>query len=130
MDTAQISGRGEAAKYRVSLAAGANTVMADEPAEKGGGNTGMMPYELLLSSLAACTIITIRMYAERKGWDPGEIGVDVQLETEKGDTRLIRRISFSAALETEQRDRLLAVANACPVHKLLTGKIAVETGLK
>lgn len=130
MDTAQTSGRSEAAKYRVALTAGANAIVADEPAEKGGGNTGMMPYELLLSSLAACTIITIRMYAERKGWNPGEIGVDVSLETEKGDTKIMRHVSFSAALETEQRERLLAVANACPVHKLLTGKIAVETGLK
>lgn len=130
MDTAQTIGRSEAAKYRVTLTAGANTIIADEPENKGGGNTGMMPYELLLSSLAACTIITIRMYAERKGWNPGEIGVDVQLETEKGDTKIIRHVSFSAALETEQRERLLAVANACPVHKLLTGKIAVETGLK
>ncbi len=130
MDTAQITGRSEAAKYRVRLAAGANTVFADEPADKGGGDTGMMPYELLLSALAACTIITIRMYAERKGWNPGEIGVDVEFETEKGDTKIIRHVSFSAALETEQRDRLLVVANACPVHKLLTGKIAVDTALK
>lgn len=130
MDSAQITGRSEAAKYRVRLASGGNTVIADEPPDKGGGNTGQTPYELLLSSLAACTIITIRMYTERKGWDAGEIGVDVSLQAEKGDTKIIRHVSFSAALEPEQRERLLAVANACPVHKLLTGKISVDTALK
>lgn len=116
-----------AARYQTQLTAGSHTVTADEPVTKGGADTGMTPYELLTASLAACTAITLRMYAERKGWQTGEIGVDVVLDTEKGETRIVRRLSFAAELSVEQHERLLAVANACPVHKVLTGKISVET---
>lgn len=126
-DTAQVSAKTEAVKYRVRIAAGKNEVIADEPADKGGGDTGFSPYQILLSSLAACTAITVRMYAERKGWDTGEIAVDVSFETEKGDTKFIRRLSFGKSLGAAEHERLIAVANACPVHKILTGKIAVVT---
>jgi putative redox protein len=126
-DLASVSGKGEAAKYRVRIAAGKNEVIADEPVEKGGGDTGMSPYQLLLSSLAACTAITVRMYAERKGWDTGEIAVDVAFETEKGDTKITRKLTFAKTLGDAEHERLIAVANACPVHKVLTGKIAVAT---
>lgn len=126
-DTAQVSAKTEAVKYRVRIAAGKNEVIADEPAEKGGGDTGFSPYQILLSSLAVCTAITVRMYAERKGWDTGEIAVDVSFETEKGDTKITRRLSFGKSLGEAEHERLIAVANACPVHKILTGKIAVST---
>lgn len=126
-DTAQVSAKTEAAKYRVRIAAGKNEVIADEPADKGGGDTGFSPYQVLLSSLAACTAITVRMYAERKGWDTGEIDVDVALDTEKGDTNITRKLTFSKTLAPEEHERLIMVANACPIHKVLTGKIAVTT---
>ncbi len=126
-DTANVAGKSEGAKYRVRIAAGKNEVIADEPVEKGGGDTGMSPYQLLLSSLAACTAITVRMYAERKGWDTGEIAVDVAFETEKGDTKITRKLTFGKTLGDAEHERLIAVANACPVHKILTGKIAVST---
>lgn len=129
MDTASIKGQSEAEKYRVRLTSGDNIVVADEPVAKGGGNTGLNPHELLLSALAACTIITIKMYAERKGWNPGTITADIALESEKGDTHIHRTLGFSENLPDEQRERLLAAANACPVHKILTGKIAVDTRL-
>lgn len=67
------------------------------------------------------------MYAERKGWNTGEITVEVAMETEKGDTNITRNVSFGATLKSEEHERLLAVANACPIHKVLTGKIAVAT---
>ena len=127
MDKATLSGKGEAARYRVALTARQHTIIADEPPEKEGGDTAMTPYELLLASLSACTLITVRMYAERTGWDAGGVAVVTELETEKGDTRIVRRVNLPEALPAEQRERLLAVANACPVHKVLTGKIAVET---
>lgn len=126
-DTASVSAKTESAKYRVRIAAGKNEVIADEPVEKGGGDTGASPYQILLSSLAACTAITLRMYAERKGWDTGEIAVDVSFETEKGDTRITRKLTFGKTLGEAEHERLLAVANACPVHKVLTGKISVAT---
>lgn len=126
-DFASVQSSSENEKYRVKLTAGNNTITADEPLEKGGGDTAMTPYELLAASLAACTSITLRMYAERKAWDTGTIGVDVEIEADKGNTKFKRSVRFSNALPAEQRERLLAVANACPVHKVLTGTIAVET---
>lgn len=126
-DTASVAAKTEDVKYRVHIAAGKNAIIADEPLEKGGGDTGASPYQILLSSLAACTAITVRMYAERKGWDTGEISVDVSFETEKGDTKITRKLTFAKTLGAAEHERLIAVANACPVHKVLTGKIAVST---
>lgn len=113
--------------YQTRLVSRRHEYTADEPAEKQGGDTGMTPYELLTSALAACTAITVRMYAERKGWETGEIGVEVFLETEKGETHIKRELRFARDVPAEQRERLLMVANACPVHKVLTGRIQVET---
>ena len=126
-DIASVSGKTEAAKYRVRIAAGKNEVIADEPVAKGGADTGFNPFQLLVSSLAACTAITVRMYAERKGWDTGEIAVDVAMESEKGDTKFTRKVTFEKTLAAEEHERLIMVANACPVHKILTGKIAITT---
>ena len=109
------------------LTARNHKILADEPTDKGGGDTAPTPYELLSAALAACTSVTMRMYAERKGWQPGEIGVDIEFETDKAVTTFKRKIHFGDDLPAEQRERLIAVANACPVHKVLTGSITVET---
>jgi putative redox protein len=111
----------------VQIDARHHRILADEPNDKGGADTAGTPYELLSAALAACTSITLRMYAERKGWHTGQIGVDIDFETEKGVTKFKRRLSFENTLPDDQRERLLAVANACPVHKVLTGTITIET---
>lgn len=116
-------------KYRTELKARKHVFYADEPEAMQGGDTGVTPYELLTSALAACTAITLKMYAERKGWDTGEIRVDISLDTEKGDSNFLRKLYFEKELPTEQRERLQMVANACPVHKVLMGKISVTTEL-
>jgi len=126
-DQVKAKSKSGAEKYRVQVDARQHPIIADEPAEKGGADTAATPYELLVSALAACTSITVRMYAERKGWQTGQIGVDIDFETEKGVTKFIRRLSFENTLPAEQHERLIAVANACPVHKVLTGQITIET---
>jgi putative redox protein len=118
------------APYATQLVIGTHHAVADEPVELGGGDTGPAPDEILLSALAACTAITLRMYAERKQW-PLE-GVDVAVEfaeRSKEKTVLRRTVHLRGPLDEEQRGRLLQIANACPVHRILTGTVEVPTSL-
>jgi putative redox protein len=108
-----------------------HVVVSDEPEEKGGTDTGPEPMELLLASLGACTVITLRMYARRKGWPLDGVRAEVAFDDRGQGTRLIRMsVTCEGALDGAQRDRLLQIANACPVHKILTGGVMVETTLR
>lgn len=106
-----------------------NMIIADEPVEKGGQDKGFSPKELLASALGACTCATVRMYADRKAWNLDNVNAGVELIEEEGQTKFIRKIQFTGELSEEQRTRLLAVANACPIHKILTHPIVIETVL-
>jgi putative redox protein len=106
--------------------------LADEPLEAGGGNQGPSPTQLLLSSLGACTAITVRMFAARKGWPL--TGAEVHLEfnpegSPAEGTDIRRTLTLQGNLSPEQRERLLDVANKCPLHKVLTGRIRVHSSL-
>lgn len=116
--------------YKVKIESpGGNVVIADEPVSSGGQNTGFSPFELLGAALAACTSATLRMYADRKAWDLQE--VNLEIEVKQNDTRtqtdISRKIELTGNLTEEQRARLIAVAEACPVHKLLINPIEIST---
>lgn len=113
--------------YRTTLDMGTHVLYADEPVEAGGQDEGPAPHDFLRMSLASCTAITIRMYADRKGWPVDEIRVRIYLEQTEAKTIFHRAIEFKGTLDDEQRKRLLQIANACPVHKVLTHPIEVST---
>lgn len=118
-------------KYRTEIQAGTHTIIADEPEELGGKNEGVSPDELLAASLAACTSITLRMYLDRKGWSVRSIivDVDIQRDAKNNSSEFIRTIRVEGELDEKQQQRIVYIANACPIHKTLTGTITVTTQL-
>jgi putative redox protein len=106
-------------------------LIADEPVSNGGKDEGPDPYTLLLSSLATCTLVTLRMYIDRKGWDIPEIDVKTNMfQTKQGDkttTFIDRDISFPQPIPAEQKDRLLEIAQHCPISKILEGEIKIRS---
>ncbi|PTT23587.1 OsmC family protein [Chryseobacterium aureum] len=116
-------------KYYTEVTAGENKIITDEPIDKGGQNKGLNPMEILATSLASCTAATLRMYIERKEWDVENIHVEVELENFPLTKRAVfkRDISFEGILDDEQLKRLHTIADACPVHKILTNDIEILT---
>ncbi len=104
-----------------------NVVIADEPLDKGGKGTGFSPKELLVAALSACTSATLRMYIERKGWNVREIKVETELTEAEGTSTFSRKLVFVGEVDDEQKKRLIAIANACPVHKILSNRIEFKT---
>jgi putative redox protein len=96
-------------------------IVVDEPPEDGGTGTGPRPTQLLASSLAGCTAITIELYANRKGWElPAlEVAVDMKSDAERMPTHFAVEVALPAELDDEQRRKLMVIAEKCPVHKLL-----------
>jgi putative redox protein len=128
--------------YRTEINASGHSLIADEPVSVGGTNTGPNPYEYLVAALGSCTAMTLRMYADRKGW-PLE-AVEVRLKHAKihaddctaCDTnirkidQITRELALFGPLSDQQKARLLEIADRCPVHRTLHGRIVVKTTLK
>lgn len=105
---------------------GGHELVVDEPADRGGTDTGPRPTQLLATSLAGCTAITIEMYADRKGWDVGRLEVEVEMGYENTVPNSFDvTISLPPELDAEQRRKLLVIAAKCPVHKVLAGEATV-----
>jgi putative redox protein len=103
-------------------------LVSDEPEENGGTDAGPSPQELLAASLASCTAITMEMYADRKGWDIGDLVVDVNYEpAQRGSpTKFQMNVRMPKELPEEQRERLMQIAAKCPVHRTLEGEVMFE----
>jgi putative redox protein len=105
-----------------------HTLVADEPKDEGGDDAGPSPQELLAASLASCTAITMEMYANRKGWEVGDVAVHVDYEpAQRGSpTRFRMRVDFPKEVPEEQRERLMQIGAKCPVHRVLEGEVMFE----
>jgi putative redox protein len=105
-----------------------HTLVADEPKDEGGDDAGPSPQELLAASLASCTAITMEMYANRKGWEVGDVAVHVDYEpAQRGSpTRFRMRVEFPKEVPEEQRERLMQIGAKCPVHRVLEGEVMFE----
>ena len=125
--------------YRTEVHAGGHVLVADEPASVGGTEQGPTPYDFLLGSLGACTAMTVRMYAGRKGWPLENVTVRLRQGHNYGADcancetasvaipRIEREIELEGPLTPEQRERLLYIAERCPVGQTMAGGIRVET---
>lgn len=118
------------APYSTTITGGPHRLVSDEPVDLGGTDAGPTPTELLLGALGACTAITVRMVADRKGWPLDAIDVALDyVSRERGRTVISRVVTLEGALDEAQRASLLEIANKCPVHRMLEGEVVVETAL-
>jgi putative redox protein len=116
-----------AVNYRTAIRTDHHELVADEPLDLGGQDNGPDPMTLAMAALAACTGITLKMYADRKQWDFGEITVTVHQESVAGRPVITRTIHVTGNLDSEQRDRLQYIAKACPVSKMIESATEIET---
>jgi len=116
--------------YTVSLVAGHHALVADEGIAAGGQDAGATPHELLCAALGACTAITLRMYAQRKGWPLRAVHVDVLMHKEGAAHTMTRRLRLTGELDEAQRARLADIAERTPVTLTLKQGIAITTLLE
>jgi putative redox protein len=114
-------------RYAVQVESDEHAWISDEPPSTGGNDLGPDPIELLLSAMGACTVITLRMYADRKQWRLDGVSVDLTHERlpDEGATRQDQinvDLRFEGDLDADQRARLIEIAGRCPVHRIVTGR--------
>ena len=107
-------------------------LLADEPRENGGDDSAPSPQELLAASLASCSAVTLEMYADRKGWDIGDVVVDVNYEpAQRGSpTKFEMVVQLPKEMPEEQREKLMQIAAKCPVHRTLEGEVMFDERLE
>jgi putative redox protein len=115
--------------YDQNVTIGSHHLMSDVDASKGGGDNGPSPHEYLAAALASCTGMTLKMYAGRKSWALENAIVTVNISRTDEVERFTRTIALVGDLDAEQIERLMDIADKCPVHKALIGTIAIDTQL-
>ncbi|CAM5470939.1 OsmC family protein [Eoetvoesiella caeni] len=118
--------KGEGKVQRI-IEIGRHKLVTDVPEALGGEDAGPEPHDLVAAALAGCTALTVTLYAQRKGWDAQDVQVRVEHELKDGVLNLTRHIHYVGELDQEQRDRLTEIANKCPVHKMLSAQIRIDT---
>lgn len=116
-------------QYKTEIITDTHSFASDEPIENGGKDLAPSPGDFLNTSLASCTAITLRMYANRKKFPIDTIEVKVGLERSAGKTVFHRKVIITGAIDDAQRKRMMQIANACPVHKSLVNPIEILTDM-
>lgn len=119
-------------KYKVSITWRNGRFIADEPENLGGKDLGPDPFSLLLASLAACTLSTLRMYIDRKQWDITNISVELNFEEqlEENSNKIIsRKLIVEDKISEEQRLKLIEIANKCPISRLLESSVQINSSI-
>jgi putative redox protein len=117
-------------KYLTKVYAGGHFIYADEPEDMGGTDEGMIPGALLLASLGSCTAITLKMYADRKQIPLESVRIHLTIcreEEMSASTKISRKIEFTGNLTEQQRNRMIDIADKCPIHKMLSNPIQIDT---
>jgi putative redox protein len=139
MPTRPVSVRSTEHPFQQRIEVGPHEFDADEPIADGGADAGPNPYDLLLAALGACTAMTLKMYARRRSLPLSSVAVELtheRLHVEdcaecEGGTRRVeridRKITLAGALDDAQRAKLLAIADRCPVHQTLVGRMEIHT---
>ncbi|VXB80008.1 OsmC family protein [Massilia sp. 9I] len=123
----EVSAQKGQGKLQQVITVGRHQLLSDAPEAFGGEDTGPEPHDLLAAALAACTTLTVTMYARRKGMQLDDVRVRIAHGPRDGGYAFQRHIEYVGALGAEERQRLTEIANKCPVHKTLTGTIDITT---
>ena len=115
--------------YATTIAVGHHTLVADEGPDLGGKDAGPAPYDLLTAALGACTVITLRMYAERKQWPVTSVHADIHFVREGDKARIDRVLSIEGAVDDAQKKRMAEIAERTPVTLTLKGGLEIRTRL-
>ena len=124
-----ITARSQEAKYQVAFSNGTHSALADTTEDKGGGNSGFRPHDLLEASLAACLTMWLKMYADHHGYAVGTVETTVSIDRSQAEESIFTySIEISGELSEAEKDKLLKVARTCAVHKTLSKKISFRQG--
>jgi putative redox protein len=116
-------------KLKQQVSNGRSEIFSDEPVDVGGDDQGLAPFDLLDAALGSCTALTVTMVARRKQMPLTDVRVEVTHESVEGIHRMHRRIDLVGTLTDEQKTYLMGIANKCPVHRTLSGKIEIDSAL-
>jgi putative redox protein len=127
---ARANGQIGSERYRVDISSGVHSLVADEPQQSGGKDDGPTPYGLLLSALAGCTLITLKMYCERKDWPLERAEVELRFIRDEDQALIERTVTLHGQLDEEQSSRLAEIAERTPVTLTLRNGVAIRTQLR
>lgn len=126
----EIKGNSTSENYITELSTRGLNFIVDEPFDKGGKDTAVTPMELIGGALSSCTIITLQMYFNHKGWEYDKVEVDVDFDYSSYPVTFKRVVRVTGSFDDNQKKRIGGIANACPVHKLLEKGNTVETTIE